>query len=133
MISVLEVILFVMLTVMIAAYYALFYQSKKEKEDIEIKLHKEREELYNLAQSGVFDSLLNVKKFNNWFNSPKDKEMYAHPGIFLRTDKLSQHHFDDFIKMSTNGLLTCGDFDFKKMYDFENRVRDNWIKQSNKK
>ena len=125
----LEIILVSYIVALMIVFYISRKRHDKRLEDLHWQLHCEKNNIHQLANSGALDSLLNVNKFNDWFNSPKDKSIYAHTGIFLRTDKLSKHHFDDYIKMSTFGYVTYEDFDFSKMLEFEERVRKNWMKQ----
>lgn len=120
-------------TALMVLHFVTVYRHRKALDELYLQLSCEQNKIYQLAQSGALDNLLNVKKFNEWFNAPKDKSIYAHPGIFLRTDKLSKGHFDDYIKMSTYGYLTYDDFDFSKMLAFEERVRKNWMKQLSEK
>lgn len=42
--------------------------------------------------------MLNVENFNNWFNDKNNNAIYAHPGIFLRTDKLCQANVLDYLE-----------------------------------
>lgn len=79
-----------------------------------------------------YDYILNVDRFNEWFNSEKDWEVYAHTGIFLRLDKLSGHHFEDYISLESNEAVEYGSFGPKKMQEFEKAVRRDWVdKKSN--
>jgi hypothetical protein len=41
--------------------------------------------------------VFNVNNFNLWFNEPNNKAVYAHSGIFLRLDKLSEAHIHDYL------------------------------------
>jgi len=77
-----------------------------------------------------YDIILNVDNFNKWFNDPnKSKDIYAHPGIFLRLDKLSEHHFDDYFK-SCAGVDDLehfkNDLTYSEYCDFEYIVRMDW-------
>jgi len=123
----------IFLITIVAILLIVIYFSRKfhirDWEDINLKLQLERGKLYILTQEGLMDSILSTKKFNKWFNSDKDSSLYAHSGIFLRLDKLSKSHFDNYIKMTTHGYLAYEDFDFVKMLSFEDRVRKNWRKQ----
>lgn len=88
------------------------------------------EKIKQLVESGFFDSeIFYVKKFNHWFKNNKDKEIYAHAGIFLRTDKLSRGHINDYIKVITKGLLSSKDFDELLIMKFEDKIRKDWMKQ----
>lgn len=83
------------------------------------------------------ENILSIKNFNAWFIDPNNGATYANSGIFLRTDKLSQGHFDEYYMSCTN----VDDLEhfkekvtFKVLYDFENSVRDDWLKKiQNKK
>ena len=86
----------------------------------------------DMASKGLFNNLLDVDRFNEWFNSPKDSSIYAHPGIFLRTDKLSQGHIEDYIYMTTCGILTIDYFEYNQIVDFEHRILNDWFKKLEK-
>ena len=78
------------------------------------------------------EDILSIENFNTWFNDPNNGATYAHSGIFLRRDKLSEAHFDEY-------FLSCSTVDnlehFKrevgqnKIYEYINSVGDNWIIQ----
>jgi hypothetical protein len=90
--------------------------------------------IQDLVDSGFFDSaIFNVDKFNEWFKNNKDKSIYAHAGIYLRTDKLSRVHIDDYISVITNGVISGKDFEELKIFKFEDKIRKNWIKQLHSK
>lgn len=77
-----------------------------------------------------FQEIINIDNFNKWFNDPnKDPEIYAHSGIFLRLDKLSEGHFNDYF-LSCEGIDDLNHFKeeltFNEYYDFENAVRKDW-------
>jgi hypothetical protein len=82
-----------------------------------------------------FESILNVDNFNEWFNDPNNGDTYAHSGIFLRTDKLSQGHFDEYFN-SCEGVDNLEHFKeeatFKNIYNFENSVRNDWFDKQKK-
>lgn len=73
--------------------------------------------------------MLDVDNFNRWFNEDKDKEIYAHPGIFLRVYKLSHGHIEDYIRMESKGIANIENFDYKDIVDFEDRIRKDWFKK----
>jgi hypothetical protein len=80
-----------------------------------------------------FQEIINVDNFNKWFNDPnKSPDIYAHAGIFLRTDKLSGGHFDDYF-LSCEGIDNLNHFKeeltFNEYYDFENAVRKDWLEK----
>lgn len=73
--------------------------------------------------------VLNVDNFNSWFNVPnKDEQIYAHPGIFLRLDKLSLSHVINYIHC-------CYGIDPKKssmdydLYKFLEDIKKDWRKR----
>lgn len=81
-------------------------------------------------QTPLFHStIFNVKNFNNWFKNNKDKSIYAHAGIYLRTDKLSRGHINDYLGVITNGMLCNKDFDEIEIFRFEDKIRESWTKQ----
>ena len=84
-----------------------------------------------------FQSIINIDNFNTWFNDPnKSPDIYAHSGIFLRTDKLSSGHFDDYF-LSCSGVDDLEHFKleltFNEYYDFENAVRKDWSEKQKRK
>lgn len=77
--------------------------------------------------------IFNVDNFNIWFNHKDNGAEYAHSGIFLRTDKLSQTKIIDY-------LLKCYGIDntfiFSKpihqmISDFEKDIRKDWLSKLN--
>jgi len=76
-----------------------------------------------------YSTIFNVKNFNNWFKNNKDKNIYAHAGIYLRTDKLSRGHINDYLRVITNGMLCNKDFDELEIMRFEDKIRESWMKQ----
>jgi hypothetical protein len=54
----------------------------------------------------------NVENFNNWFNAKNNNAEYAHSGIFLRLDKLSESHIQDY-------FLKCYGIDYKEYEPFK--------------
>ena len=77
------------------------------------------------------DNLYDVDNFNRWFNAPKPKEIYAHSGIFGRTDKLSLGHFVDYIcsfgLTKSEAQSYCDDNETRFMA-FHKEVEKDWIK-----
>ena len=71
------------------------------------------------------EDILNVNLFNIWFNEPKDKSIYAHPGIFLRTDKLDGGHIDDYIKYKHG--VDPDTIDGRLKMNFESSIRKDWM------
>lgn len=79
--------------------------------------------------------IFNVNNFNIWFNHKDNGAEYAHSGIFLRTDKLSQTKIKDY-------LLKCYGIDntfiFSKpthqmIIDFEKDIITDWLNKLNEK
>jgi hypothetical protein len=110
------------LFIVFVIYFKIKASSKKKvepKKKVE-KILLDEEEIYN------------VENFNNWFNDKnKPKEIYAHPGIFLRTDKLSQSHFEYYFEHCgiENGREYCEGENWYKYKDFENEVIKDWFKK----
>jgi hypothetical protein len=82
------------------------------------------------------DIIFNVDNFNDWFNDPDNGATYAHKGIFLRLDKLSDHHIDEYLLNRYN--LDNGVFLFSKPYvsmkaDLQRDIRQDWLKKLNYK
>lgn len=76
--------------------------------------------------------LFNVETFNTWFNSPHNNAVYANPGIFLRIDKLSTSHVEDYLIKCHN--LTLKDWDIEdEIQDFYQRIREDWMRRINEK
>ena len=74
--------------------------------------------------------IVDVNNFNSWFCSDKPSDIYANKGIFLRLDKLSQHHIVDYIFSLTNDLtkeeteeLYCS---VNLFNNFEKLIRSDW-------
>lgn len=75
------------------------------------------------------DIVINVINFNSWFNDKDNGAVYAHPGIFLRLDKLSESQILDYIKNSYNKDT----YEFYKdpkrhylIYAFYTQIAYNW-------
>lgn len=76
--------------------------------------------------------LFNVETFNTWFNSEDNNAVYAHPGIFLRLDKLSESHIKDYL-IKCHGLeLSYWDI-HEDISDFYEEIRKDWLKKINNK
>lgn len=77
--------------------------------------------------------IFNVDNFNIWFCHKDNGAEYAHLGIFLRTDKLSESHIEDY-------LLKCYGIEtevFSKpthemILNFMKDIRVDWIIKTNK-
>ena len=72
--------------------------SKWKSEGILKKEEKQQEQKF-VPKSYV---LFNVDTFNTWFNDKDNGAEYAHSGIFLRLDKLSENHLIDYFKKCHN-------------------------------
>lgn len=77
--------------------------------------------------------MFDVNNFNTWFNDTGNRAVYAHSGIFLRTDKLSQSQIDDY-------LLKCYGIEYNSMRylkygteltDFISEIRFDWLQKIN--
>lgn len=119
--------------ILIATFFVIKNKMEIDRLESQFRVDVEKSKLQLLVYEGFLDSILSVKKFNDWFNSPKDASIYANPGIFLRLDKLSAHHIGDYIKMSTYGYLEYDDFDFNKVRSFEDKIRKDWMKKISNK
>lgn len=78
--------------------------------------------------------LTRVSAFNKWFcDDTKPREIYAHSGIYLRTDKLSLHHVKDYWQSLTNLDDELIEEVIHNHYalasSFQEKVRLAWIKQ----
>lgn len=80
------------------------------------------------------ERLFNVDSFNRWFNAPKPKHIYAHSGIFGRTDKLSGSHFVDYVASFGLQQLEAKAFyddNYKRFVKFQDEVRNDWMTNPN--
>jgi len=100
---------------------------KKEEEEVTEKKYSttwliENEEI-----------IFNVDNFNFWFNNPNNNAVYAHSGIYLRLDKLSEAHIVDYLLKEYE--LENGAFLFSKPYNtmVSNLLRDVQKDWKNKK
>jgi hypothetical protein len=74
--------------------------------------------------------LFNVETFNTWFNDKDNGAVYANSGIFLRTDKLSISHIEDYL-VKCHGLdLSNWDID-EDVRNFHEEIRKDWINKIN--
>ena len=78
-------------------------------------------------------TMLDVFDFNDWFCENKNPDIYAHKGIYLRLDKLSNHHVTDYLK-DRHKLSdeVINKIDYTLLYSFINMIRLDWQKQINK-
>lgn len=75
--------------------------------------------------------VINVDNFNLWFNHPDNGATYAHPGIFLRLDKLSTNHIVEYMEKcyGINGYnVPSEEYDVQNFMDI---IRKDWIKKIN--
>lgn len=75
-------------------------------------------------------NLFVVDNFNRWFNAPKPKEIYAHSGIFGRTDKLCTQNFYDYVAsfgLTKSEAVGFVEENHKKFYEFQEEVRTDWM------
>lgn len=97
---------------------------------LSIEHDKIKDKIIETFRSPAFYSVIfSIKNFNEWFKNNKDESIYAHAGIYLRTDKLSEHHVYDYIGAVTNGLLSGEDFDEDTILMFHRNIRENWMHQ----
>ena len=72
--------------------------------------------------------IFNVDTFNTWFNLPDNEAVYAHPGIFLRLDKLDEAQIHDY-------LVKCHGLDPEEwdidddIIEFREEMRKDWIEK----
>lgn len=87
-----------------------------------------------LVSTASTDSILSVDAFNEWFNDPLNNAVYAHSGIFLRLDKLSYSHIEDYLDKNHNidrGHPFYNDPMFYLLLcDFQEDIRNDWIQKS---
>ena len=78
--------------------------------------------------------IFNVDNFNIWFNHKDNGAEYAHPGIFLRGDKLSEGHVEDYL-LKCYGIETevFSKSTHEMIYTFMQDIRLDWIIKINKK
>ena len=67
--------------------------------------------------------IFNVDNFNNWFNLKDNNAEYAHPGIFLRLDKLTPNHIHDYIDKCYG--IDCSE-EYQKTLEFYDEIRKDW-------
>jgi len=78
--------------------------------------------------------IFNVDNFNIWFNHKDNGAQYAHPGIFLRIDKLSESHITDYL-LKCYGVENPA-FLFSKpanemISEFQKEIRKDWLNKLN--
>lgn len=72
--------------------------------------------------------IFNVDTFNTWFNDPYNEAVYAHSGIFLRLDKLSISHIEDYI-VKCHGLNLSDWNIHQDIQNFYEEIRADWVKK----
>jgi hypothetical protein len=77
-------------------------------------------------------AVYNVDVFNAWWNDPDNGAIYAHPGIYLRTDKLGYSHITEYLQKCHNINLDEWDCHDENM-EFYQEIFNNWIQQLRKK
>jgi hypothetical protein len=76
--------------------------------------------------------VISVDNFNLWFNAPNNCATYAHPGIFLRLDKLSQHHIEEYFEICYGITEKNHNFVYsfeKTICGFMEEIRLDWRKK----
>jgi len=74
--------------------------------------------------------IFNVDVFNEWFNDKENGAVYANSGIFLRLDKLSISHIEDYL-VKCHGLeLSNWDID-EDVRNFYEEIRKDWLNKLN--
>jgi|688.fasta_scaffold338608_2 hypothetical protein len=72
--------------------------------------------------------LFNVDSFNEWFNDKDNGATYAHPGIFLRLDKLGKSQINEYLENAHGVDLSQWDISTEVM-EFEHAIRMDWRKK----
>ena len=70
--------------------------------------------------------LFNVEIFNTWFNDKDNDAVYAHSGIFLRLDKLSQTHITDYLEKCHSVNISEWDLE-EDIRSFYEEIRKDWL------
>lgn len=74
--------------------------------------------------------VFNIENFNNWFNDKNNNAVYAHPGIFLRTDKLSESHITDYLEkcygITKKDNIIWSESRGELIRKFYNELRNDW-------
>lgn len=80
-----------------------------------------------------FNKPISPTEFNRWFVNNKNKEFYAHGGIFLRLDKLSKSHIVAFLyakknphNLSHDTITELSFISYSNELYMEKIIRDNW-------
>lgn len=75
--------------------------------------------------------VINVDNFNLWFNHPNNRATYAHPGIFLRLDKLSLGHILEYMEKCYGIGRECLQSEEYDVHSFYDEIRKDWLKKLN--
>lgn len=75
--------------------------------------------------------LFNVDTFNTWFNDKDNGAEYAHSGIFLRLDKLSENHLIDYFKKCHNIDNIFDFYSHDNVYFFMEGIKNDWRNKIN--
>lgn len=75
--------------------------------------------------------IFNVSNFNNWFNAIDNGATYAHSGIYLRLDKLSESHIYEYIKLCYG--IERDSVEYEKIRKFYEKIRERWVMELNDK
>ncbi len=100
-------------------YYNHLFKKKVEVEKV----------LENDLTNVDINEVYNVENFNKWFNDPNNNATYAHSGIFLRLDKLSESHFIEYFESYEgifNGKNIGCDYEMTRFSMFKVAVKDDW-------
>ena len=125
----LEIILVIMIALIVYGAHLIIKHFKDSYKVFKDANYRNMKDLSVLAEEGKLNKMLSVEEFNIWFNSPKDPDIYAHPGIFLRTDKLGVGHIEDYLEFASKGLVMVDDFKYLDIIEFEDRIRKDWFKK----
>lgn len=88
-----------------------------------LRLFQKKKAVVTLTPSYI---VFNVMNFNNWFNAKDNGAEYAHPGIFLRLDKLSNSHIVDYLKKCHGYTDDQLDSLSLEILDFHDEIRKDW-------
>lgn len=78
--------------------------------------------------------IYNISNFNIWFCDKDNNSTYAHSGIFLRVDKLSESHIHEYLDICYGIKTQDISIDIeRRICSFHEDIRDNWLFEINKK
>ncbi len=96
---------------------------------------KKKEKVTEPIEIPSEDVIFNVDNFNKWFNDPNNNAVYAHTGIFLRLDKLSDSHITDYMEkcygIKDGETFLWSQPLFKMISEFIDRIREDWRNKLN--